>query len=68
MSAQVSGFQTDQLHVEGESGVWWDDPRMSFAAIGKVWRANQLRPLTYTHLWRTGKRYLLLHLVVNVLA
>lgn len=36
MSAQVSGFQTDQLHVEGEGGVWWDDARVPFAAVGEV--------------------------------
>lgn len=56
VSAQVSGFKTKQLHVEGEGGVRRDDARVPFAAVGEVWRADQLRPLTYTHLQRRKRR------------
>lgn len=35
-SAEPSGFQTDELHVKGEGGVGWDDPWVSFVAIGVV--------------------------------
>lgn len=52
-SAEASGFQTDELHVKSEGGVGWDDPWVSFEAIGEVWRADQLGPLANTHLrWR----------------
>lgn len=40
LSAQVLGFQAKQLHIKGESGIWWDDPWVTFAAIGKVWWAD----------------------------
>lgn len=36
-SAEASGFQADELHVEGEGGVGWDDPWVPFEAIGVVW-------------------------------
>lgn len=36
-SAEASGFQTDELHVKCEGGIGWDDPWVSFVAIGVVW-------------------------------
>lgn len=50
--AAASGFQADELHVEGEGCVGWNDTWMPFIAIGIVWWADQLSPLAHTHLWR----------------
>lgn len=49
-SAVALGFQTDELHVEGEGGVGWNDTWMPFTAVGIVWWADQLGSLANTHL------------------
>lgn len=56
MGAEVSGFQAQQLHVEDEGGVRGDDARVSFGAVGEVWGAGQLCPLTHAHLWPCKKK------------
>lgn len=47
----ASGFQADELHVEGEGGVGWDDARVTFTAVGIIWRADESGPLAHAHLW-----------------
>lgn len=51
----ASGFQADELHVEGEGGVGWNDTWMPFAAVGVVWRAGEFGPLAHAHLWRRSE-------------
>lgn len=36
VGAEVSDFQAEQLHVEDEGGVRWDDAWVSFGAVSKV--------------------------------
>lgn len=47
-SLKHSAFQ--QLHFKDESGISWDDGRVSFTAIGIIRRAGQLGHLAQTHL------------------
>lgn len=50
MLARSSLFYSQQLHVEGQPSVRWDDTRMATATVGVVRRAHQLGTLADRHL------------------